>query len=102
MGTDKQVVETRTEYRNLVSVLDDALQGGEKCAGYALDAEAVGDERLGGFFRDVQRMHARVAERAQRMLGDGDHEPRPDSVRPNAIPAEGDPGDVSSGQDIFP
>jgi hypothetical protein len=102
MGTHEQVTETSSGYRNLVSVLDDALQGAEKCAGYALHAEAVGDERLGSFFRDVQRVHARVAERAQRMLGDGDHEPRPASVRPNAIPAEGDPGDVSSGQDIFP
>ncbi len=102
MGTDEQVVETRTEYRNLVSVLDDALQGAEKCAGYAVEAEAAGNERLGGFFRDVQRTHARVAERAEGMLGVRGDEPQPAGVRLNAIPAEGDPGDVSSGQDIFP
>jgi hypothetical protein len=42
---------------NLVSVLYHALHGGETCERYALDAEAVGDEELASFFRNVQAAH---------------------------------------------
>ncbi len=34
-----------------------------------MDAEAAGDERLAGFFRETQRLHTEVAERAKEMLG---------------------------------
>ncbi len=60
---------TRDEHYNLVSVLYHALQGADTCDHYAMDAEAAGDERLAGFFRETQGLHTEVAERAKEMLG---------------------------------
>ncbi len=60
---------TRDEHYNLVSALYHALQGADACDHYAMDAEAAGDERLAGFFRETQGLHTEVAERAKEMLG---------------------------------
>ncbi len=60
---------TRDEHYNLVSVLYHALQGAENCDTYALDAEAAGNERLAGFFREAQVMQSQIAERAKGLLG---------------------------------
>jgi hypothetical protein len=81
-------------------VLHNALQEVDRCTGYALEAEATGNERFAVFFREVQMALARVAERAQRMLGVGDEGARSADGRSNAIPAEGGPGDVSPGPDV--
>lgn len=89
---------TRDE-RNLKRVLHNASREADMCAGYALDAEATGNERLAGFFREVQGTHARIARRAKGVLVVPDDEHHPAGVRSSSIPAEGDPGDVSPGQD---
>ncbi len=102
MDSGEQVTKIKDEHRNLMRVLHNALQEADTCAGYVLGAEVAGNENLADFFREVQRTHARVAERAEGMLVVRDDEPRLTNVRSNAIPTEGDPGDVSSGQDIFP
>jgi hypothetical protein len=60
---------TRDEHFNLVSVLYHALQSADTCDHYAMDAEALGDERLAGFFRETQSIQTQVAERAKEMLG---------------------------------
>jgi hypothetical protein len=80
-------------------VLDNALREAEACAGYALDAEAVGDERLAGFFREVQAAHERIPERAENMLSGGDDRLPLVGVPSSKVPAEGEPGDVAPGQE---
>jgi hypothetical protein len=60
---------TKDEHYNLVSVLYHALNGADTCDHYAMDAEAAGNERLAGFFRETQNLHTEVAERAKEMLG---------------------------------
>jgi hypothetical protein len=60
---------TRDEHDNLVSDLYHALQSADTCDHYAMDAEAAGDERLAGFFRETQSIQTQVAERAKEMLG---------------------------------
>jgi len=102
MDSSEQVRELKDEHHNRMRVLHNALQETDTCAGYALDAEVAGNDNLADFFREVRRTHARVAKRAEGMLGVRGDEPRLTNVRLNAIPTEGDPGDVSSGQDIFP
>jgi hypothetical protein len=59
----------RDEHYNLVSVLYHALQSADTCDHYAMDAEAAGDERLAGFFRETQSIQTQVSERAKEMLG---------------------------------
>ena len=66
-------------------------------AGYALDAGEAGNERLAEFFREVQETHATVAGRAEEMLGGRGGEERAGGVGQGCVPAEGDPGGVSSG-----
>ena len=100
MNADEQTTGNKVEHRNLVMVLDSALQGADACAGYAQEAEANGNDRLAVFFREVQMTHARVAERAEGMLGVGYDRARSTDVRPKASLAQGDPGDVSPGQDV--
>lgn len=94
-------VTNKIEHRTLIRVLDNALQEAEVCAGYAFDAEAAGKDQLADFFREIQRMHARIAERAEAMLGAEGNKPRSDDLAPSTS-AEGDPdpADVSPGQDI--
>jgi hypothetical protein len=53
MDPGEQITGTRDEHYNLISVLYHALQGADTCSGYALDAEAAGDERLVTFFREA-------------------------------------------------
>ena len=89
---------TGEDERNLARVLRNALREADACAGHASDAEATGNEGLAGFFRDVQKTYASVAERAEEIL-DGEGRP-PAGVRPGRIPAEGDPGDVTLGQEV--
>jgi hypothetical protein len=50
--------------------------GADICTGDALDAQPTGNDRLAGFFRDVQKTYMSVAERAEKILGDeGDVSP---------------------------
>ena len=79
------------ERHGLERVLNYALREAEACAGYALDAEAIGDDRLASFFREVRTTHKRIAKRTEGMLGGGVTgcpwsvfrlaEPRPKGIR---------------------
>lgn len=84
--------------QNLARILHNALRQADVCAGYALKAETAGNKQLAGFFRDVQKTYASVAERAEEVLGDGEEEHPPSSVQLSSVPVEGDPGDVTRGQ----
>jgi len=83
------------ERNNLARVLNNALREADACGGYALEAEAAGNERFAGFFRDVQETYTSVAGRAEKLLGDGDEGRLPAGVRPGGVAAGEDPGDVS-------
>ena len=85
----------RSDERNLARVLNNALREADACGGHALEAEAAGNERLAGFFRDVQETYTSVAGQAKRILGDGGEGRRPAGVRPDGVAAEEDPGDIS-------
>jgi hypothetical protein len=89
--------------RNVAKVLQNAQQEAEACGGYAAGAKEAGNEWLTGFFEDVRETHIKIARRAEEMLGrlDGRHASgvRPGSIRLGDGPSEGDPGDVSPGQD---
>lgn len=54
MDAGRRSTGTKAEYRDLVRVLHVALQKADACAEYTARAEATGDDRLAGFFRDVQ------------------------------------------------
>jgi hypothetical protein len=69
MDAGEQSTGTRDEHYNLISVLYHALQGADSCDRYALDAEADGDDRSAGFYREARMMNAQIAERAKGMLG---------------------------------
>jgi hypothetical protein len=69
MDAGERTTGTRDVHYNLVSVLYHALHGAENCEIYALDAEAAGDARLAGFFREAQEMQRQLAERAKELLG---------------------------------
>jgi hypothetical protein len=83
------------ERNNLARVLNNALREADACGGYSLEAEAAGNERLAGFFRDVQETYTSVAGRAEKLSGDGDEGRLPAGVRPGGVAAGEDPGDVS-------
>ena len=83
------------ERNNLARVLNNALREADVCGGYALEAEVAGNERLAGFFRDVQETYTSVAGRAETLLGDGDEGRLSAGVRPGGVAAGEDPGDVS-------
>jgi hypothetical protein len=85
--------------RNVAEVLRNALREADARAGYALDAGEAGNERLAEFFREVQETHATAAGRAEEMLGGRGGEERAGVVGQGSVPAEGDPGGVSPGQD---
>lgn len=72
MDADERTTGTRDEHYNLISVLYRALHGAETIEAYVLDAEAVGDERLAGFFREAQATQRELAERAKELLGIGE------------------------------
>ena len=99
MDAHERGTRIENERLGLERVLDNALREAEACAGYALDAEAVGDERLAGFFREVQVAHVRIVERAESMLSGGDDRLPLVGVPSSKVPAEGDPGDVALGQE---
>ena len=96
MDPGEQITGTMDEHYNLISVLYHALQGADTCSGYALDAEAAGDERLAMFFREAGVMQTQLADRAKGLLGITDS-----GVAP--APSLGDvtggisPGDISGG-----
>jgi hypothetical protein len=69
MDAGEQSTGTRDEHYNLISVLYHALQGADSCDRYALDAEASGDERSAGFYREARMINVQIAERAKGMLG---------------------------------
>jgi hypothetical protein len=81
--------------RSLARVLNDALREADACGGYALAAEAAGNEWLAAFFRDVQETYTGVAGKAEKMLANGGEGRLPAGVRPDGVAAEEDPGDVS-------
>jgi len=83
------------ERNNLARVLNNALREADVCGGYALEAEAAGNERLAGFFQDVQETYTSAAGRAETLLGDGDEGRLSAGVRPGGVAAGEDPGDVS-------
>ena len=99
MNAHKRGTRIEDERHGFERVLHNALRETEACAGYALDAEAVGDERLAGFFREVQEAHERIAERAEDMLGGGDYRLPLVGIPSSKVPAEGDSGDVVPGQE---
>ena len=78
---------------NLARVLNNALREADACDGYALEAEAAGNERLAGFFRDVQETYTSVAGQAEQMLGGEGRLPA--GIRPGSVTTEEDPGDIS-------
>lgn len=96
MDPGAQITGTRDEHYNLISVLYHALQGADTCSGYALDAEAAGDERLAAFFHEAGVMHTQLADRAKGLLGITDSGVAPE-------PPLGDiaggisPGDIAGG-----
>jgi CBS domain-containing protein len=82
-----------------VSVLYHALHGAENCDRYALDAEASGDARLAGFFREAQAMQVGLAERAKELLNLGGVAPSGPAevgaeVPPERMTSEVPPGTV--------
>ena len=89
----------KDDEHNLARLLHNALKEADACAGYAFEAETVGNKQLASFFRDVQRTYTSVAGRAEEMLDAGSEGRIPTGVRPGGVHAEGDPGDVSPGQD---
>lgn len=93
-------ISIEDEHYGIERVRHNALRESEVCAGYALDAEAVGDEGLAGFFREVQKTHEEIAERATAMIDGGEEKlPLAGTQARRGTPAEGDPGDVSPGQE---
>jgi len=87
MDPGEQITGTRDEHYNLISVLYHALQGADTCSGYALDAEAAGDERLATFFREAGVIHTQLADRAKGLLG----------ITDTGVAPEPPPGDISGG-----
>ncbi|MCA1728654.1 MAG: hypothetical protein LC751_04345 [Actinobacteria bacterium] len=85
--------------RNVERVLQNAQREAGACAGYASGAEEAGNERLACFFRDMRETHMEVTRRAEEMLDDLDDEQRLSGARTGSTPSEGDPGDLSPGQD---
>jgi hypothetical protein len=89
--------------RNVAEVLHNAQQEADACDGYASGEKEAGNDWLAGFFEDVRERHIEVARRAEEMLGRLDGRcsggVRSSSIRPGGGPSEGDPGDVSPGQD---
>jgi len=69
MDAGERTTGTHDEQFNLISVLYHALHGAENCEIYAVDAEAAGDARLAGFFREAQETQRQLAERAKELLG---------------------------------
>jgi len=99
MNVHQQDTRIEDERHGLERVLDNALREAEACAEYALDAEAAGDKRLAGFFREVLAAHERIAERAEDMLSGGDDRLPLMGIASSKAPAEGDPGDIAPGQE---
>jgi len=89
----------RDDEHNLAKLLHNALKEADACVGYALEAEATGNEQLAAFFRDVHKTYTSVSGRVEEMLDAGSESRIPTGVRPGVVHAEGDPGDVSPGQD---
>src|SRR3954470_2814119 len=87
MDPGEQTTGTRDEHYNLISVLYHALQGADICNTYALDAEAIGDERLAAFFRETGVMQAQLADRAKGLLG----------ITESGVTPEPPPGDIATG-----
>ena len=96
MDPGEQTTGTRDEHYNLISVLYHALQGADTCSGYALDAEASGDERLTAFFREAGAMQTQLADRAKGLLGITDSGVAPEPP-PGDVVGGISPGDISGG-----
>jgi hypothetical protein len=96
MDPGEQITGTRDEHYNLISVLYYALQGADTCSGYALDAEAAGDERLATFFHEAGVMQTQLADRAKGLLGIADSGVTPESL-PGDVAGGISPADISGG-----
>jgi hypothetical protein len=79
---------TKDEHYNLISVLYHALHGADNCEHYAMDAETVGDERLGAFFREAQAAQVQIAERGKELLGIVESPPEFGTTPPASTPQE--------------
>jgi hypothetical protein len=79
---------TKDEHYNLISVLYHALHGADNCDHYAMDAETVGDERLGAFFRESQAAQVQIAERGKELLGIVESPPEFGTTPPASTPQE--------------
>ncbi len=87
MNPGEQITGTRDDHYNLISVLYHALQGADTCSGYALDAEAAGDEHLAAFFHEAGVIQTQLADRVKGLLG----------ITGSGIAPEPPPGDVAGG-----
>jgi hypothetical protein len=99
MDAHEQCTRIENERHPLERVLHTAWREAEACAGYALDAGAAGDDRLAGSFWEVWTAHEKIAEHALGLLGSGDDRLPLVGIPSSRPPAEGDPRDVSPGQE---
>ncbi len=58
----------KDEHYDLISGLFHMTQGAWTYSQYAKDCEEAGDQELAALFRDAQRQHAELAERAKELL----------------------------------
>ena len=97
MDPGEQDTGTTDEQYNLISMLYHALCDAETIEAYLLDAEAAGDERLAGFFREAWTTNRQLAGRAKELLGIPEA-PSGSEAMPDVSPEGGvAPGDISGG-----
>lgn len=64
----ERVTGVRDEHYDLISAVYHMVEGAWKYDIYARDAEEAGDSELAELFRDAQRRHTELAERAKNFL----------------------------------
>lgn len=60
----------RDEHFDLISALYHMVEGAWKYEQYASDAETAGEAELAELFREAQRQHKDLADRAKKLLGE--------------------------------
>lgn len=65
----ERATEMRDEQYDLISALYHMVEGAWKYEQYAYDAETAGDAELTELFREAQRQHKNLADRAKTLLG---------------------------------
>lgn len=58
----------RDDHYDLISALYHMVEGAWKYDRYAKDADSAGDSELADLFREAQRQHTEMAERAKKLL----------------------------------